>query len=72
MGRSVLYFDTYSVIYIENVDEAPKVHTGDYLGDLRYELEEFGSGSFIEGVLSVLPKKLCIYGLLRGYRETYI
>ena len=56
MGESVLYCDTDSVIFIQNVDEAPKVHTGDYLGDLTDELEEIGSGSFIEEFVSGGPK----------------
>ena len=56
LGESVLYCDTGSVIYIQNVDEAPKVHKGDYLGDLTDELEEFGSGSFIEEFVSGGPK----------------
>ena len=43
----MLYCDTDSVIYIQKVDEIPKVRTGDYLGDLTDEFEEFGSGSFI-------------------------
>ena len=47
MGQSVLYCDTDSVIYVQKVDEPPKVTTGDYLDDLTYELEEFGCGSFI-------------------------
>ena len=44
LGKSVLYCDTDSVIYIQNVDETQKVEIGDYLGDLTDELEEFGSG----------------------------
>jgi hypothetical protein len=40
----VLYCDRDSVIYIEKVDEAPKVGTGNYLGDLTDEVEDFGSG----------------------------
>ena len=32
LGESVLYCDTESVICIQNVDEPPKVRTGDYLG----------------------------------------
>ena len=32
------------------------MHTGDYLGDLTDELEEFGSGSFIEEFVSGGPK----------------
>jgi len=53
--KSVLYCDTDSVIYIQNVDEPPKVETGDYLGDLTDELEEFGSGSYIEEFVSGGP-----------------
>jgi len=34
------------------VDEPPKVETWDYLGDLTDELEEFGSGSYIEEFVS--------------------
>jgi hypothetical protein len=33
--ESVLYCLTHSVIYIQKVNESPKVETGDYLGDLR-------------------------------------
>ena len=50
LGDSVLYCDTDSVIYIQSVDEPPKVETGYYVGDLTDELEEFGSGSYIEFV----------------------
>ena len=52
MGDSVLYCDTDSVIYTQNEDEQPKVETGYYLGDLTDELEEFGSGSYIEEFVS--------------------
>ena len=48
LGKSVLYCDTDSVIYVQKVGEPPKVTIGDYLGDLTDELEEFGSGSFID------------------------
>jgi len=48
LWESVLYCDTDSVIFIQNVDEPPNVRTGDYLGHLTDELEEFGFQSFIE------------------------
>jgi hypothetical protein len=48
MRESVLFCDTESVIIIQNVDEHPKVRTGDYLGHLRDELEGFGSIAFIQ------------------------
>jgi len=53
---TVLYCDTDSVIYIQNVDEPSKVETGYYLGDLTDELEKFGSGSYIEEFVSGGPK----------------
>jgi hypothetical protein len=56
LGDSVLYCDTDSVIYIQNVGEPLKVETGYYLGDLTDELEEFGSGSYIEEFVSGGPK----------------
>jgi hypothetical protein len=54
-GMSVLYCNRDSVIYVQKVDEPPKVRLGDYLGDLTDELE-FGSGSFIEEFVSGGPK----------------
>ena len=57
LGKSALYRDTDSVIYIKNVEEPSKVEKGVYLGDLTDELEEFGSGSYIEYFVSVAPKR---------------
>ena len=56
LEKSVPYCDTDLVIYIPNVDEPSKVETGDYLGNLTDELEEFGSGSYIEQFVSGGPK----------------
>ena len=56
LGESVLYCDTDSVIYIQNVNEPKRVKTGDYLGDLTDELEEYGAGSYIEEFVSGGPK----------------
>jgi hypothetical protein len=44
------------VIYIQKVDLAPKVKTGDYLADLTDELEDFGPGSFEREFVSGGPK----------------
>ena len=68
LWESVLYCDTDSVIYIQNVDEAPKMHTGDYLGYLTDELEESDSGSFIGKFVSGGPKTMhfCYFALLQG------
>ena len=51
-----MYCDTNRAIFIQNVDEPTKVKTGDYLGHLTDELEEFGSGSFIQEFVSGGPK----------------
>jgi hypothetical protein len=51
-----LYCDKDSVIYVPKVDEAPEVKTGDYLGDLTDELEEFWPQSFIQEFVSGGPK----------------
>jgi len=52
LGECVLYCDRDSVIFIQNVDEPQKVRTGDYLGHLTDELEEFGDQSFTEEFVS--------------------
>jgi hypothetical protein len=56
LGESVLYCDTDSVIYVHKVGMTQKVKTGDYLGDLTDELEEFGAGSYLEEYVSGGPK----------------
>jgi len=43
---------TDSVIFIQNVDEPPKVKTGVYLDHITDELEEIGSPFFIEEFVS--------------------
>jgi hypothetical protein len=52
----VLYCDTDSVVYVQNVGEPPKVKTGDHLGDYTDKLEEFGAGSYIEEFVPGAPK----------------
>jgi len=56
LGKSVLYCDTDSVVYVQKVDEPPKVTIWDYLVDLTNELDEFGSGSFVDEFVSGGPK----------------
>ena len=56
LGESLLYCDTDLVLYIQNVDETPKVKIGDCLSVVTDELEEFGSGSYIEEFVSGGPK----------------
>jgi len=56
LGKSVLYCDTKSVFFIHNVDDPPRVRTGNYLGHLSDEMEEFASGSFIQEFVSCDPK----------------
>jgi len=38
------------------MDEPSKVETVDYLGELKDEFEEFGSGSYIQEFYRVAPK----------------
>ena len=49
---SVLYCDTDSAVYVQNVHEPTKVKTGDYPSHVTDELEQFGFGSFIEEFVS--------------------
>ena len=56
LGKSVLYCDTDSFIYIQNVDEPPKFEKGYYLCDLTDELKEFGCASYIDQFVSDGPK----------------
>jgi len=50
----------YSVIYIQNVDETPKVRKVYWFGNLTDESKDFGSGSFIQEL---------VYGGLRTTRS---
>ena len=61
LGESLLYWDTDLVLYIQNVDETPKVKIGDYLSVVTDELEEFGSGSYIEEFVSGGPKNYAFW-----------
>ena len=54
--ESVLYCDTDSVVFLKKDNDPPKVKTGDYLGDLTNELEEYSPNSFIEEFVSGGPK----------------
>jgi hypothetical protein len=56
VGQTVLYCDISSVVYVQKTAEPPKVAIGDYLGDLTDELEEYGSGSYIDDFVSSGPK----------------
>ena len=56
LRESVLYCDTDSVVYVLKDNDPPKVKTGDYLGNLTNELEEYGPGSFIQEFVSGGPK----------------
>ena len=68
--ESVLNCDTDSVIFIQKDNDPPKVKTGDYLGDLTDELEEYGFCSFLDEFVSGSPKKLCFFGILLLDRKT--
>jgi hypothetical protein len=70
MDRIVTYCDTDSLIYIRKPGEAPKVKTGDYLGDVTNELEEFGQGSYITEFVSGVPKNYA-FSVLCLWTETH-
>lgn len=55
-GESVLYCDTNSVIHIRNVADPPNVPTGDFLGKLTNELEDFGPDAYIDKFVSSGPQ----------------
>jgi len=67
LGKSVLYSNTDSVIYVQKVDELPKLIIGDYVGDLTDELEELGSGSFIDDFVSGGPKNYAFSVICTSY-----
>jgi hypothetical protein len=56
LGQSVLYCDTDSVVYVQKTAKPSKIAIGDYLGDLTDELQEYGSGSYIDEFISGGPK----------------
>ena len=62
----------YKLIYVQKVDEFPKITIGDYLGDLTDELEVFGSGSLIDEFVSGAPKNYAfsVICLSTGKRTT--
>lgn len=55
LGERVIYFDTDSIIFVD-IPGMPTPTTGDYLGDLTDESEEYGKGSFIDCFVSGGPK----------------
>ena len=57
LGSRALYCDTDSVFFVET--GAPNEYiptTGNYLGDLTDELEEYGEGAYIEEFIAEAPK----------------
>lgn len=68
LGERVLYFDTDSVIFAERPGDTP-LPTGDFLGDLTDELEEYGKGSFIDMFVSGGPKNYAYRVRVKGAEE---
>jgi hypothetical protein len=57
LGPNVMYYDTDSVIYIEDVEKGYTLQTGSYLGELTDELSEANcSEKWIEHFCSAGPK----------------
>lgn len=63
LGESILQCGSNSVICIHEEGENHKVETGHCVGELTGELEEFGSGSFIEEHVSSGPNHY-VYSIL--------
>lgn len=51
LNKSVLYFDTDSVIYLQEPGSTP-IETGDLLGDMTNELKDFGKDAYIQTFVS--------------------
>ena len=71
LGQSALNCDTHSAIFVQK-DNPRKVKTGEYLGDLNDELEDYGSGSFIQEFVSGGPKNYAfsVFSLSTGKHAT--
>lgn len=55
LNDRVFYYDTDSVIYVSRPDESD-IATGQFVGDMTDELENYGSGSYIKKFVSGRPK----------------
>jgi hypothetical protein len=55
VGERVLYYDTDSIIYISREGEYDPP-TGNFIGDMTDELEEYGCGSYITEFVCGGPK----------------
>jgi len=64
LREPALYCDTDPVIFIQKHNDPPNVKTGDYLGDVIGELEEYGSWSFLLEFVSGVPKNYAFFGIL--------
>ena len=69
LEKPVLYFDTESVIFIQNVDEPPKLRSGDYLGPLTDESEEIDC-SLYSRICVGWTKELSVFCFLPLDRKT--
>ena len=71
LQKDVLYFDTDSVIYLKR-PETPIVPTGNYLGDMTNELEEYGPGAYIREFVSAGPKNYAYEVYANGKVDTIV
>jgi hypothetical protein len=69
--ESELYCDRLGNLYAE-IGKTPKVITGVYPSDVTDELEEFGSGPYVEEFVSRGPQTLCVFCLFPRNWKTYI
>jgi hypothetical protein len=65
LGTRVLYYDTDSVIYVNRPGDVD-VETGDYLGEMTDELQEYGEGSYISEFVSGGPKNYAYKVAVKG------
>lgn len=56
LGSSVLYFDTDSILFVDQIGSSSCPPTGEFVGDMTDELECYGSGSFITEFVCGGPK----------------
>jgi len=56
LQERVLYYDTDSIIYLTRPQDNYEVPTGNFLGEMTDELEDYGPGSFINEYVSIGPK----------------
>jgi hypothetical protein len=71
LGESAMYCDRRGYLHSKS-RLSPKSGNRDYLGDLADELEEFGSGSYIEEFVSGGPKTMDLLSFALPQRNVHL